>query len=134
MNNILLIANCCLVRCALSTLINATDDMCLATAVSDWKDAKDKIENEPFNIVILDLSMPRINGLETLSALKYFRNPLPILIISGYEEPEFALNCLKLGCKGYLTKHCAENQIIEAIYAVSSHKTCIMPYLALLPQ
>jgi DNA-binding NarL/FixJ family response regulator len=127
MNNILLITNCYLVRCALSTLINANDDMCMAAAVSDWKDARDEIESESFDIVVLDLSMPRTNGLETLSALRYFQHQLSILIISGEDEPEYALNCLKLGCKGYLTRRCTENQVMKAIYGICSGETCIMP-------
>jgi len=127
MNNILLIENCYLVRCALSSLINADAEMRLTAIVSDWKDARDRIENESFDIVMLDVSMSRKNGLETLSALKYLRLKLPILILSGEAQPEYALNCLQLGCKGYLTKHCNEHQVIEAINTVASGSTYIMP-------
>ncbi len=127
MKNILLIDDCCLIRYALSNLINANSDLRVTAQVRDLNDPGDRIKNESFDIVVLDVSIPRKNGLETVSAIKHTWRNVPILILSGKEQPEYAINFLKLGCKGYLTRRCDQNQVIEAINTVISGRRCIMP-------
>lgn len=126
MINVLLIAHCYLVRCELSKWINADKQLCLAEAVSEWKEAKSQIEMELFEVIILDISLSRDNNLEILSDLKNLRHQLPILITSGGLDPEYAINFLKLGCDGYLTKHCTCKQVVEAIYAIKLAGTFVI--------
>lgn len=127
MISVLLITHCYLVRCELSIWINANPQLYLADVVSDWKDVRNQIEMELFDVVVLDVSLARDNHLEILSDLKNLHHQFPILITSGKLDPEYAINCLKLGCKGYLTKHCTGKQVIEAIHTTTLDGTSIMP-------
>ncbi|KAF2516994.1 response regulator [Flavobacterium foetidum] len=70
------------------------------------------------DILILDISMPNKDGIETLKEFKENNSPCKVIILSSYEDLKIIKEVMKLGAKGYLTKKCAGENIIEAIEAV----------------
>jgi len=73
-------------------------------SVFNGNDALKKVEQEKFDIVLLDINMPGINGLETLKELKKIDSQLIVIIITGYGTADTAIDAMKCGCYDYVTK------------------------------
>jgi DNA-binding NarL/FixJ family response regulator len=72
----------------------------------------------PYDLVLLDISMPGRNGLDVLKQLKAEKPGLPVLILSMHPEEQYALRALKAGASGYLTKESAPDELIAAVQKV----------------
>lgn len=73
---------------------------------------------QPFDAVILDLSMPGRSGIDLLAEVKHRYPKLPVLIMSLHGEEQFAVRALRAGASGYLTKSAAPEQLITAFERV----------------
>jgi len=82
---------------------------------ANGSEALNKLKTNDFDLVILDISMPGRNGLETLKDLKHRFPDLPVLILSMYPEEQYAIRCIKAGASGYLTKEEAPDELVSAI-------------------
>jgi len=96
----------------------------------DGPGAVEAIQRKPFDVVILDISMPGQSGLETLKQIKAIKPGLPVLILSMHPEEEYAVRCIRAGASGYLTKESAPDQIMDAINRVIVGRKYITPALA----
>lgn len=83
----------------------------------------DFLENNSVDIVILDISMPKITGLEVLKVLKNKTEKPNIIIVSGYIQITFIKDALENGAKGFVSKTLAAKSIIDAIRTVYNGKT-----------
>lgn len=79
------------------------------------QEALDCVWKEPWNIVILDVTMPGLSGLEVLKEIKRARPKLPVLILSMHPEDQFAVRLLKAGASGYMTKESAPEELVGAV-------------------
>ncbi|MCB0168344.1 MAG: response regulator transcription factor [Anaerolineae bacterium] len=70
------------------------------------------------HFIILDLSMPRLNGLETVRRLRQHYPTIKILILSMYDDEEFVVQTLRDGANGYILKHCLEDELFDALAAI----------------
>lgn len=77
--------------------------------------ALERVWKEPWDIVILDLTMPGRSGLEILKEIKQTRPKLPVLILSMHPEDQFAVRLLKAGASGYMTKESAGEELVGAV-------------------
>jgi DNA-binding NarL/FixJ family response regulator len=89
-----------------------------------------KISNNDYDIVLLDISLPDINGLEVLKEIRKTKRKLPVLILSMYPEENYAARALKGGAQGYLTKVSASDELILAVRKILSGKKYISPGFA----
>ena len=91
--------------------------------VSDGHSLLDKIAEEDYSAVVLDISMPGKSGLDTLKDIKKLKPNLPVLILSIYPENQYAERVLKAGASGYLTKDSAAEDLENAVKKIiSGHK------------
>ncbi len=74
---------------------------------------------QPFDVVVLDLSMPGRNGLDLLTEIKHRRPELPVLILSLHDEQHFAIRTLRAGASGYLMKDAAIEALVSAVLKVA---------------
>lgn len=88
------------------------------------------VKQGEWNIVILDLNMPGVDGLDVLKQLKHEYPRMPVLILSIHPEDQFALRTLKAGAAGYLTKESAPEQLIQAIDKILHGGKYISPNFA----
>ncbi|MBF0565114.1 MAG: response regulator transcription factor [Nitrospirae bacterium] len=84
------------------------------------KEAIDFLKTSGFDIVILDISLPDKSGLLTLEQIKQVYPGLPVLILSMYPEEEYAIQSLKSGASGYLTKKALPEELLKAITKITS--------------
>lgn len=85
---------------------------------------------EPFDAVILDLSMPGRSGIDLLAEIKHRHPKLPVLIMSLHGEEQFAVRALRAGAAGYLTKSAAPEQLIGAFERIVRGGRYISPAVA----
>lgn len=78
----------------------------------------DLISKEPWDIVLLDITMPGRSGLDVMHEIKKQRARLPVLVLSIHPESQFAVRALKLGAAGYMTKESAAEELVAAVKKV----------------
>lgn len=82
------------------------------------QEALELVERHPWEIVILDISMPGASGLDVLGELKKVRPRLPVLFLSVHPEEQFARRAMKTGAAGYLTKESVPEELVKAVRKV----------------
>ena len=88
------------------------------------------MRKEKWDIVLLDISMPEKNGIDTLKQIMDGNKNAKVLILSMYPEDQHAVRLMKAGASGYLTKEAAPELLVDAIRKVVAGKKHISPALA----
>ena len=130
MINILMVDDHSIVREGLRRIIEEKEEMKVASEATTGEEALHLISKEIFDIVLLDISMPGKNGLQTLKEIKKYKSTIPILMLSMHAEEQYALRAIKAGASGYLTKDSAPEQLVIAIKKVCSGRKYISPEVA----
>lgn len=118
------------VRGGLRQFFAATGDFEIAAEAATGAEALALVESTPVDVVLLDISLPDLNGLEVLKRIKHDHHGLPVLIFSMFSEDEFALPALNAGASGYLSKDSPPAQILTAIRTVVGGTRYVSPTLA----
>jgi two-component system, NarL family, invasion response regulator UvrY len=100
------------------------------TEVIDAESLLEKIFNESWDLVISDISMPGLSGLDILQQIKKYNPKLPVLILSMYSEDLYAIRVLKAGAAGFLNKDFVPEQLINAVNRILRGKKYITPNIA----
>lgn len=95
-------------------------DIVVAGEASNGIEALDRVSKEEFDLLLLDIAMPGLSGLDALKQLKSMKPKLRVLVLSMYPEDEYAIRAIKAGAAGYLTKAKASHELMAAIKKVSS--------------
>jgi len=90
----------------------------------------EKYDKIKYDLIILDLSMPKKNGLDTLKDLISINSKTRVLILSVYAEEQYAIRSFNSGASGYITKNTAPTELLNAIEQVLNGKKYISPLLA----
>ena len=130
MKRILLVDDHSIVRQGLKNLIELESTLEVTGEAASGVEALNLVRKNQYDIVVLDISMPDKNGVDTLHDLKHIAPNLPVLILSGYAEEQYALNLMRSGCKGYLSKDSDSDEIIRAIKTIANGKRYISSELA----
>jgi len=94
-------------------------DIRITGEAGSGEEAIDLLRREKYDLVILDIALPGISGLETLRRIKARTPALPVLMLSMYPEEHYAERTLKLGAAGYLSKENLPDEVIGAIRKVA---------------
>ena len=97
---------------------------------SDGRQAVERAEATKPDIVVLDIAMPNMSGIEAAQRIRALLPQAAIIILSMHSDEGYVLRALKAGAKGYLLKDSAENDLIEAIKAVSQGKAFFSPEIS----
>ena len=119
-----------IVRAGLKQFIADHADMQVAAEASTGTEAIAAVRAQEFDVVLLDISMPDKNGIDTLKTIKHVRPELPVLMLSAYAEDQYAVNLLRAGAAGYLNKEAASSQLVSAIRTVVLGRKFVSPSLA----
>ncbi len=103
------------VRLALKNRINSTDDLFCITDYSNGEDALADIPNQNPDIVIMDIGLPKMNGIETMFKIKRQNENILFLVFTVFEDDGHVFNALKYGASGYILKGDKPNVIIDGI-------------------
>lgn len=108
-----------IVRKGLKQIISETPDMIVSEEADNGLEALDKISENNYDVILLDISMPGKNGLEILRLVRKKKPKLPVLMLSVHPEEQYAVRSLRAGASGYLTKESAPDELIAAIRKIS---------------
>jgi two-component system, NarL family, invasion response regulator UvrY len=87
------------------------------------------LRQTPWDVAVMDISMPGVNGLEGLKHVKREFSDLPVLILSMHPEEQYAIRMFKAGADGYLTKSGAPEELVKAIKKVHGGGKYVSPSL-----
>jgi two-component system, NarL family, invasion response regulator UvrY len=89
-----------------------------------------QVQRHPWDVLILDITMPGRSGLDILNDLKVVQPKLPILVLSMHSEDQYAKRVLKAGARGYLKKETAPEELIQAVRKLLAGSRYVSPALA----
>jgi two-component system invasion response regulator UvrY len=104
-----------IVRDGLRRIVEDAGDMEVIAEAADGREALHQIQKKPPDVVVIDISMPGMDGLELTSQLHHYYPDLPILILTMYEEEQYVVRAIGLGAMGYVTKRSAPEELVKAI-------------------
>lgn len=109
-----------IVREGVKLILKSLPEITQIEETADGNDAFTKISNSDYDLVILDISMPGMSGLDVLQRMKDRNIGTKILIFSFYPQEQYAVRAFKLGASGYLSKDSASEELAMAIRKIVS--------------
>ena len=97
---------------------------------STGREALDALRNGRWDLLILDINMPDRSGLDILSHIRASGYSTRVLVMSGLPERQYALNVLRAGARGYLSKEGAPEELLKAVRAILDGRRYVSPALA----
>lgn len=107
------------VRQGVKQILADVSDMAVKDEAQNGSETLEKVLQNDYDVVLLDISMPGRSGLEVLEDIKNQRPKLAVLILSMHPEEQYAVRALRAGASGYLTKASAPQELIGAIRKVA---------------
>ncbi|WP_282042968.1 response regulator transcription factor [Winogradskyella flava] len=101
-------------------VINATEEFVVKDIYHNAEEAIKNFKDDRPDIVLMDIELPKMNGIEATKLLKDIKPSLLILVVTVYEDSEHVFDALCSGATGYLTKNASSEQIIDALHELLS--------------
>ena len=119
-----------IVRKGLIQMVNSLSQVTHIDEAEDGYEVIEKYAEERYDLIVLDLSMPKKNGLDTLKDIIKIDSDARILILSVYAEEQYAIRAFNSGASGYITKNTPPTELLNAIEQVLNGKKYVSPTLA----
>ncbi len=116
-----------LVRQGIRSLLELSDDIRIVGEAADGTQALDLIPQTKPDVVLLDMRMPGMSGLDVLTALAAKGDVPPTIILTTFDDDQLVLAGLKAGARGYLLKDVSLEQLVDAVKAVASGGSLVQP-------
>jgi DNA-binding NarL/FixJ family response regulator len=116
-----------IVRSGLKKVLDAKPDMEVAVEAEDGAEAVEKALGEDVHLAILDVSMPRMTGIQAAAELHKRKPELRILMLSMHDSEQFLFEALKAGASGYVLKSGADTDIVDAVRAAMRGDSYLYP-------
>lgn len=114
MTNVLIVDDHPIVRRGLKQVLQDEPDYSVVEA-GNAREALHEIKQQPFDLVIADIDLPGMNGIELLKEIKQLNKDTPVLMLSVYPEDQVAVRVLRAGASGFLSKETAPEQLVGAM-------------------
>lgn len=118
-----------LMRKGLRKILEMEEDIEVIDEASDGIEAIEKVMEKKPQVLLLDINMPKLNGIEVTKSLREKNVDSQIVILTIYDDREYLLELLKLGISGYVLKDIEPQGLIEAVRSASRGETYIQPNL-----
>jgi DNA-binding NarL/FixJ family response regulator len=119
---ILLVDDHPVVRQGLRTLLEGQSELEVVDEASDGVEALEKVASLRPDVVVLDVTMPRMNGIEACRVIKQKNPALEVLFVTQHDSPQMMREALAAGARGYVVKSNLARDLVEAVEAVSEHR------------
>lgn len=119
-----------IVREGLRSLLESEPGLQVCSEASDGREVLELVEKHQPDVVVLDISMPRLGGLETLERIRSMRLEVKVILLSVHSDPPFIQSAISLGADGYVLKNGRAGEVVTAIHAVSSGGSYFSPAVA----
>ena len=130
MIKVLMVDDHIMVREGIKRIIDDTNDIDIVAEAASGEEALKTLNNIGVDIVLLDISMPGKNGIQTLKEIKKHNPTMKVLMLSMHAEEQYAMRAIKAGASGYLTKESASDKLVTAIRKIEQGRKHISPEVA----
>jgi len=124
---ILLVDDHPVVRQGIKQVLTGAFHPALVGEASSAEEGASELKHQPWDVVVLDLALPGMSGLDWLRELRRERPALPVLILSMYQADQFARRAMNAGAAGYLTKDSSPTELVKAIGEVIAGRRYLNP-------
>lgn len=118
-----------MIREGLKSLLELDDDFKVIAEAVDGRDCLDKLDVYKPDILLLDINMPNMNGLDVLKELKARKSKVKVLVLTVHNEMEYLMKAVDIGINGYVLKDSESAELKKAIRAIMDGETYIKPSL-----
>lgn len=119
-----------MVRAGLKEILADTGDIEVVAEATNGHEVMARVREVPFDILVLDMTMPGRSGIELIRQVKGEKPALRILVLSMHSEEQYAVRALKAGASGYLTKESAADELVAAIRRIAGGGAYVTPETA----
>jgi len=118
-----------MIREGIKQLLEFDQKIEVVAQANDGIECLEKLEKTDVDVLLLDINMPKKNGLDTLSEIKRSRKKLKVLMLTVHEEVEYLVKATDIGVDGYILKDSGSAELKKAIYSVLEGESYIQPNL-----
>lgn len=119
-----------LLREGIRSILSKEPDVEVVGEAENGRQALDLVEKTKPNVVIMDISMPNLNGIEATRKIKESHPEAKIIALSMHQDKRFIASMLEAGASGFLLKDCATEELIKSIHTVMQNKTYLSPLIS----
>lgn len=119
-----------LVRAGLRSLLSQAGDMEVVAEAEDGRQALEVVTEHAPDVLVLDLGLPELNGLEVIARLRRTGSDTRVLVLSMHDDREYVARAFREGASGYLVKDAAEPELEVAVRAVRVGRRYVSPQVA----
>lgn len=127
---ILVVDDHAIMRDGIRALLTLYDDIEMVGEASDGKEAIDKVQQLAPDVVVMDLTMPRMDGFEAIRRITQKYPKVKILVLSQHDDKEYTLAAIKAGARGYVPKRALSSELISAMRVIHQGDFFLSPSAA----
>jgi DNA-binding NarL/FixJ family response regulator len=124
---VLIVDDDALVRAGLSMMLAGADDIRILAEVADGAEVVGAVNDHRPDVVLMDIRMPRMDGLTATERLRARREPPEIIILTTFDTDEHVVRAMRAGASGFLLKHTPPAEIVRAIRMVAAGEPMLSP-------
>lgn len=129
MIKIMLVDDHNLIREGIRQLLEFNDDMRVICESSNGQECLEMLQNVQIDILLLDINMPGMNGIEILAEIRRRKIPTKVLMLTVHNEVEYLVRATDIGVEGYILKDAGFDELKTAIYSIMNGENYIQPKL-----
>jgi DNA-binding NarL/FixJ family response regulator len=119
-----------IVRSGLEQLLSTADDILLVATAADGEQAIERVEREHPHVVLMDLSMPNIDGVEATRRIVTIDPEVRVIVLTSFGDDRHISDALNAGAVGYVLKHAGPDELLDAIRAAARGDSPLDPKAA----
>ncbi|MBI9019017.1 MAG: response regulator transcription factor [Phycisphaerae bacterium] len=118
------------IRAGIRSLLDKCPNIVVIAEASDGRETVEKAAQLKPDIIIMDIAMPNLNGVEATRKIKADNSRVKILALSMHADKRYIIETLKAGASGYILKNCAVKELTDAINTINNNQTYLSPSIA----
>jgi len=128
--NIALVDDHTMIREGLKQLLELDGDIKVVGQAGDGTQCLEMLDKSNIDVILLDINMPIMNGLEVLKIMRERKNNMKVIVLTIHNEVEYLLKAVDIGINGYMLKDSGSDELKKAIFAVYNGEVYIQPKLS----
>ena len=124
---VLIVDDDALVRSALSMLLTGAEDIAIVGEATDGSKVMDAVAAVEPDVVLMDIRMPAMDGLEATELLRGQADPPEVIVLTTFEADDYVLRALRAGASGFLLKDTPPDEVIRAVRTVAAGEPMLSP-------
>jgi two-component system response regulator NreC len=118
------------IRVGLKTFLQTQADFNVVAEASNGEEAVDRAMESHPDVILMDISMPGIDGMEATRRLRVLCPECLVLALTVHDDKQYLMQMLAAGASGYITKQAAADELVEAIHTIAAGNVYLQPALA----